>query len=234
MSAELHIPVGLEQGPDGTVRAHALSLPGCSGLGRSPEAALETLAEELGRWYRVLASSGEPVPPVDAELELSVDEWIATGADVAAGESDVCFEWDRGVLSDAEIGAGLRRLGDVRGMLLARIRRYGDAALDRAFVGEWTVRRALEELSRAQWWTLSRLGASPLADPGQGTIARLDTSLALAVERLTHLPSEARDRLLVLDAEEWTPRRVLRRLLWLEWEIGRPAALALDGLGDAG
>lgn len=232
MSADFRIPVGLEQGPDGSVRAHALSLPGCSALAGSAEAALAVLPAELGRWYRLLTAVGDPVPPIDAELELSVDEWIATEADVAGGQSNVCFDWDRAALSDLEIGAGLRRLGDVRGVLLSRVRRGGDAVLDQAFVGEWTVRRTLEELARAQWWTLSRLGASPLADPGRSTIARMDTALALAVERLTHLPTELRDRLLVLEGEEWTPRKVLRRLLWLEWEIGRPAALALDRIGN--
>lgn len=235
MSAELRIPVGLEQGPDGATRAYALSLPGCSAVGSSPEGAVAALPDELAHWYRFLASLGDPVPPRDAELELAVDEWLRSDADVAGGASEVCFDWDRASLSDREIDAGLRRMGDVRGTLLARLRSHGrgaDAALDQAMLGEWTVRRALEEMARAEWWTLTRLGASPLADAGRGTIARLDTALALAVQHFTHLPAELRDRALLLDGEEWTPRKVLRRLLELEWSLGRPAALALDRLRD--
>lgn len=232
MSAGLRVPVGLEQGPGGATRAYALSLPGCSALGSSPDDALAGLPGQLAAWYRLLAASGEPTPPADAELELHVDEWIATDADVAGGAGDVCFAWDRAALTDAEIDAGLRRLGDARGALLRRVLRVRDTGLDGAFVGEWTVRRALEELARAQWWTLSRLGASPMADPGRNTVARLDTALALAVQRFSHLSAGERDRLLVLDGEEWTPRKVLRRLLWLEWEIGRPAALALDRIPE--
>ncbi|MDQ3555863.1 MAG: hypothetical protein M3409_03675, partial [Gemmatimonadota bacterium] len=207
-------------------------LPGCTASGTSPEDALAALPGEIAAWLGLLRRVGERVPPEDTELEVAVDEWIATDADVAAGASDVCFAWDRAPLSDAEIDVGVRRLGDVRGMLLARIRALGDGALDRAWVGEWSVRRVLEELARAQWWTLSRLGASPLADAGGSTVRRLDTALALAVQQLTHLPVEARDRTLWLDDEEWTPRKVLRRLLWLEWSLARPAAQALHPLPE--
>lgn len=225
------LAVGLEQGAGGATRAHVLGLPGCSALGATPEDALAALPAQVNAWLRLLAAAGEAVPPRDAELELAVDEWISTDADVAAAAGDVCFAADREPLAQAEIAALLRRLGDVRGTLLARIREHGDAALDRAHVGEWSARRVVEELARAQWWTLSRLGATPLADPTERTDGRLDTALALVVQQFGHLSPERSGRRLVLDGEEWTPRKVLRRLLWLEWELGRAATHALDQLG---
>ena len=33
--------------------------------------------------------------------------------------------------------------------------------------------------------------------------------------------------LLEIEGEEWTPRKVLRRLLWTEWSMGRVVAHAL-------
>ena len=91
-----------------------------------------------------------------------------------------------------------------------------------------TVRAVLDELARAQWWTLSRLGASPMAEVPERTLARLDTAMALVVQHLGELPPGRQETRLTLDGEDWTPRKVMRRLLWLEWTLGRTALWALD------
>jgi predicted RNase H-like HicB family nuclease len=228
LPVDTRFPIGLEQGPDGSALAHSLSLPGCTAFGASPEAAAAAFQNALADWLALLSAAGEPVPPTDAELEVSVDEWISTDADVSAGESTACFAADLAALSEAEIDRGLRVLGELRGRLLARVRRQPAAVLDAETDAGWTVRQILEELARGTWWTLSRLGASPMADPAEGTLGRLDTALALAVQAFAHLPAERRGLRLEMDGEEWTPRKVMRRLLWQEWALGRAAASALQ------
>lgn len=222
------ISVGVEEGADGAFQAHALDVPGCTAPGATPEAAVGALEGELTAWLRFLAAAGEPLPPPDRELELSVDEWLRTGAAVAAGESTACFAHDLRPLDEEEIDRGLRRLGELRGALLARVRRLPQSEVDRPLPGGWTVRRTLEELARAGWWTLSRLGASPLAEPPEATLGRLDTEFALVQQHFAHLPPERRGMLLEIEGEEWTPRKVLRRLLWLEWSLGRVVRGMLD------
>ena len=226
------VSVGLEQGADGWLMAHALDLPGCAASGASPEDAMAAFEREVGAWLAFLAAAGEPVPPPGAEIEVAVDEWIETDARVEAGETTACFAADLRAVSADEVQRGVRVLGDLRGRVLGRVRRMPraevDAALDRATPGGWTARQVLEELARAQWWTLSRLGATPMAGAPDSTIARLDTAAALVVQHLVELPEERRGWRMELDGEEWTPRKVLRRLLWLEWTLGRAAALALD------
>lgn len=224
--------VGLEEGADGGVMAHALDLPGCAAVGRSPEDAVRALEPALFAWLRLLAARGEQVPPPDAEIELAVDEWIRTDARVGEGETDATFEADLPPLGAEEAARGLHRLGDLRGRLLARVRRRPEAVLDAETSGGMTVRAVLEELARAQWWTLSRLGASPMAEVPERTLARLDTAMALVVDRIGGLDDEARGRLLEIDGEEWTPRKVLRRLLGLEWTLGGAALEALAGMDD--
>jgi predicted RNase H-like HicB family nuclease len=226
------VSIGLEQGADGYIWAHPLEPAGCAGVGASSEEAVAAFERELMEWLRFLASVGEPVPPRGAELELAVDEWIETDAKTALGESAALFAADLRALGDDELRRGVRLLGDLRGTLLARIRRIPrrevDTALDAAATGGWTIRQVLEELARAQWWTLSRLGASPMAETPDSTIARLDTAMALVVQHLGGLDPDRRGARLELDGEEWTPRKVLRRLLWLEWTLGRAASTALD------
>jgi predicted RNase H-like HicB family nuclease len=226
------VSVGLEEGADGELVAHPLALAGCAASGASPRAAVGAFEREWMEWLRFLASAGEPVPPPGAELEIAVDEWVRTDARTGVGESAALFAADLRPLSDDEIRRSLRLLGDLRGRLLARVRRLRPAELEeeleRPSEGGWTVRRVLEELARAQWWTLSRLGATPLAGAPDRTVARLDTALALVVQHLGHLEPDRRGLRLELDGEEWTPRKVLRRLLWLEWTLGRAAIRALD------
>jgi predicted RNase H-like HicB family nuclease len=230
--------VGLEEGADGAFIAHPLVPAGCVGVGDTAEAAVTDFTQEWGRWLRFLASTGDPVPPANAELEVAVDEWLRTHARVATGESAVCFAADMRPLALEERERGLRLLGDLRGRVLAQVRRRTraewEADLERETAGGWTVRRVLEELARGQWWTLSRLGASPMAGAPDYTIARLDTALALTIQHLGHLADQLHESVLELDGEEWTARKVLRRLLWLEWTLGGAAARALDSTGTTG
>jgi hypothetical protein len=213
--------------------AHALNLPGCAAVGGSPEAAVAAFERALGDWFRFLAVLGDPVPPRDAEIEVAVDEWLATDARIAAGETTALFAADLPALSRDQAERGVRRLGDLRARLLARVRRRPEALLDAETPGGMTARRVLEELARAQWWTLSRLGATPMAEVPEKTLARLDTAMALVVDRLTTLNDDARAHRLELDGEEWTPRKVLRRLLWLEWTLGAAALTALTAVDGA-
>ncbi|HET6228642.1 MAG TPA: type II toxin-antitoxin system HicB family antitoxin [Longimicrobiaceae bacterium] len=232
--ARTRFSVGLEQGPDGAMLAHGLDLPGCAAFGDTAEDAVAAFEHTLHEWLRFLASAGEPVPGAGAELEIAVDEWISTDADVAGGETTACFAADLAALSAEEIDRGLRLLGDLRGRVLARVRRQPAAILDAESEGGWTARGILEELARAGWWTLSRLGASPMAEVPESTLGRLDTSLALAVQVFTAMPPEMRGNRLELEGEEWTPRKVMRRLLWLEWTLGRAAASALEPVTGQG
>jgi predicted RNase H-like HicB family nuclease len=221
------IRVGLEESVSGGAMAHALDLPGCCAVGDSPEAAVDAFQRVLMDWLRFLAASGEPVPPADAELEIAVNEWILTDARVLAGETEVLFADDLRALEQDEAERGVQRLGALRSRVLAHVRRRPEALLDAETPGGMTARQVLEELARAQWWLLTRLGSTPMAEVPEKTLARLDTAMALVVDRLTALPDDARGRCLELDGEEWTPRKVLRRLLWLEWTLGGAAIAAL-------
>jgi predicted RNase H-like HicB family nuclease len=239
MSTYGRISVGLEQGADGMLWVHPLVPAGCAARGSTPQDAVALFEREYQAWLRFALSAGEQVPPDGAELEVTVDEWIETGAAVGAGESRALFAADVPALGEQELGRGMRLLGDLRGRLLSAIRAIPRAELEARLDGNsadgWTVRSVLEELARAQWWTLSRLGASPLGAPPEATLGRLDTAMALVVQQLGELEPARRGLRVELEGEEWTPRKVLRRLLWLEWWLGSVALAGLAaGDGSAG
>ena len=220
MQATYTFPVALEEGAGGAALAHALTLPGCLAEGRDREEALAELPEILADWLHFLGGRGEEIPAAGCELELTVDEWVAVDADLAGGAGHALFAADEVPLDAAEIDRSLQRLGDLRGPLLRRLRQLRQEDLDRVEVGELTARRIADELARAQWWTLTRLGASPLAEVPERTLARLDTAMALVVQRFTEPAARVASAPVELEGELWTPRKVLRRLLWLEWTLG--------------
>ena len=226
-----HWSVGLEEGADGAFRAHALSLIGCEEVGVDANDALDQFAAILQGRLRDLAAIGRTVPSSDTELEISVDEWVSTPARVASGESLACFDRDREPLHRTERLAGLHLLGDLRGRLIPHIRRARNDELEAIGHAEMNVRAILDELAKAQWWTLTRLGASPLAEVPDQVVARLDTAMALVVQTLNNLEGSEDAGSVTLDGEEWTPRKVLRRLLWLEWSLGDAALRHLEAAG---
>ena len=224
----LRVAVGLEEGPGGATNVHGFTIPGCRSSGPTKEEALASFEGELASWLSFLAANGLGVWSPGQDLEIQVDEWLLTDVAVAAGETDVCFEADRVTLAESELSRGVQLLGLLRGRLLSGIRGRRNAELEARGESDLNVRIVLDELARAQWWTLTRLGSSPLGRIPEEVVARLDTAMALAVHQLTSLPSEARAGVIELEGEEWTPRKVLRRLLWLEWEVGGTALRLLD------
>lgn len=219
--------VGIEEGADGSFLVHGLTLPGCAAWGVTVEGAIEAWTAELNEWFRFLAAEGEPTPPREVEIDIQVDEWLRTDARLREGESKVCFRADLEPLLEEEVRRDVRILGALRGRVLPSIRRMRDEDLAAMGTPDWNARIVLDELARASWWTLTRLGASPLGEVPDRVVARLDTAMAMVVHRLTEMEPDDRGKCVEIDGEEWTPRKVVRRLLWLEWTLG---AAALDAL----
>jgi hypothetical protein len=150
LSRDSAFVVGLEQGSDGAVLVHGLSLPGCVGAGSERDAALASFADQLASWLHFLAAVGEPVPDAERELDIVVEEWISSGEALATGGGTGFFEADLQPLDPEEIHLVLQRLGDLRGRLLRAIKQAGEPGLDRAGESGWTARRVCDEPSRAQ------------------------------------------------------------------------------------
>lgn len=220
--------VGIEEGIDGSFLVHGLTLPGCAAWGTTVDVAIDAWAAAMNDWLLFLSAEGEPTPPRDSEIDIHVEEWLRTGARIRQGESKVCFEADREPLLDDEVGRGIRVLGALRGRLLPTIRRARDEDLEAMGTPSWNARIVLDELARASWWTLTRLGSSPLGQVPDRVVGRLDTAMALVVQRLTEMDASVRGQCVELEDEEWTARKVIRRLLWLEWTLGGAALDALS------
>lgn len=235
LSAPATIRVGLDEGGDGSVTVHAFTIPGCIASGESVETALASFEAELGRWLTFLHDIGETVPAGD--VDIAVDEWVRgeTAPDPLTAET--LFEADVTPLTTAEVDAALAQLAALRRRLLPYIRRMRDQDLIERYRRGAEAIRILDELAHGHWWLLTRLGASPLAAIPDRIVERLDTAMALVVRTIAPFgsakPPADLPSAIELDGVSWTPRKVVRYLLWLEWRLGSEALYALEsGTGE--
>jgi len=187
-------PAYLEVGPSGHCIAYVFSLPGLSLRARKPEEALAGLpaaiASEIVRLEdagRVVAGAGEAIEVAEAERET-------VNSDVEHGVSSALFRYELRPTRDEDVALVLDRL-----------------ELDRARMPE----EAMRAVADGEWWLLSRLGTRPWAPLPEEPRERFGAVRALTIERFANLLPGDRERHAVFGGEQWTTRKVLRRLACL-------------------
>jgi hypothetical protein len=96
------------------------------------------------------------------------------------------------------------------------LRGLSEAKLNQTYPGErWSINGILNHLGSAEWWYLDRLGlAFPRAQVPEEPLAWLDTVRKRFNSTLYKL-SDVK-RVVGVDGEFWSPRKLLRRSLWHE------------------
>ena len=205
----MRYPTYLEIGPSGHTIAYVFALPGFSVRARRADDALARLPEAVEAECARLRAAGRPVG--EGRIEIAEAERETVKSDVAAGISSALFQYELRPTRDEDVALALDR------MALAR-EEIGRAALPAP--------DALRALADGEWWLLSRLGTRPFADLPEDPLARLDAVRALTLERFANLLPGDRERHAVFAGEQWTTRKVLRRLACLS----RDTALAVGAL----
>lgn len=220
----MRISIGLELNNEGRALAWALDFPGCFAYGAEGPDAVISLAHELvvyEDWVNRHAGA-EWVKLGSFDLRI-VDTWevytINDNYDLVDGGYAVnaWFKQDWKPLSAEEIERGLALMRWTREDLLHVAAGLSDEQMDRTYAGErWSIRGILRHVAGAEWWYMDRLG---LAEGGRERLP-LDT-----YERLTWVREQLNETLpglagknLVLgkEGEFWSPRKLLRRVLWHE------------------
>ena len=220
----MRISIGLELDNEGRAVAWALDFPGCFAYADEGPEAVIGLARELvvyEDWIRRHAGPGR-LELGNFDLRL-VDTWqvvtINDQYDLAEGGYAVnaWFWHDWKPLTGGEIEHGIDLLRWSREDLLQVLQPIPAEQMDRQYPGErWSIRGIARHVANAEWWYLDRLG---LAEGGreqlpQDTVERL----GWVRERLIAALPALADRELVVgkEGELWSPRKLLRRVLWHE------------------
>lgn len=224
----MQVFVGLENGMEGRQLAWALDHPGCYAYGADGPAAVASIAPAFKKYQEWISRHTSDswlagAEAVDVSLAEVFDCYTIDEAfDVIDGdgyEVNAWFRHDWKPLTREEIERGLQVLRFSRDDLLPMVQRLPDAVLDRTYPHErWSIRGVLKHIANAEWWYLDRLdlaGVSREALP-----ADVFERLAVVRARLEAvLPTlEGSKQVVGRSGEFWSPRKVLRRSAWHEFD----------------
>lgn len=221
------LAIGLENGFEGRSLAYALDHPGCFAYGADGGDAIVTLPQAFLKYrdwiarhtkHSWLAELGDfDIRLVDTWQTYFMNAEFETSS-AEGTEINAWFRHDWRPLGAQDIRRGLSLLQWSRADLLEAIAGLNDAQLDAAHPGEKrTIRGILAHVATTEWWCLTRLQLAddlPRAQLPKDPLERLGVVRAHLEQSL---PALAESRQVVgLEGEFWSPRKLLRRVLWHE------------------
>ncbi len=189
---------------EGGYLAHVPELMGCVARGKTKEEAMEKARDSVAAYLALLRNRGISVPSVTDPIELEATETEA-----------LTLDSDYQPMSDQELDDLWHLQSASRESLLELLSEMQSSSLNwRENSESWSARNVLEHLARADLWYASRLEENAFAE----LLWRLAATRELVMTQLHNLPSDARGRVTKHESEDWTPRKVARRMLEHEQE----------------
>ncbi len=217
------IRIGLENGIEGRSLAWALDFPGCYNYGKDASTCLVAIPSVLLQYERWIAQHSPNPWLALANFDVRlVDVWevYKINANYEENENgDEINAWfldDWRPLDSMEIERGLAMLEWSRADLLSVISDQTEPALNAPRGREnRSIRGVLEHIADAEAWYLDRIGLdTPRTTSKPDSFAYLETVRSAFRQQL---PTLAGSKLVIgKDGEFWSPRKLLRRVLWHE------------------
>jgi hypothetical protein len=191
-SHETILQAGLEEIEPGRWLINVFDMPGCYSSATSEDAALAAAPDQARWYYRWLSSKDGGFPEIDGGLRVEIVERVSLRG---------FFEKDSQPIRPWDLDLSLRVLAWNRDDLL------------KYMPSEASATTMMEHIYRSELWLLSRLhiDTEDLELPGA-----LPERMEVVRQRvLTLLPEWVNsEAFFITDNEKWSPRKVLRRLLW--------------------
>jgi hypothetical protein len=218
--------IGIENNNDDRTIAWALAHPGCFAYGQDREEAQNNFPSAAREYAGWIAQHGESW--LDDEVEVVVEETFDSyfikptferaerGKDTYMVESFFLHDWKP--LIPHEIERALKLLAWSRADLLRLVQELGDEKLSQTYPDErWPIRGILKHIGGAEWWYQERIGY-PFPENEEDVPSDAFERLAVVRDHFTALlpKLDGIHKVVGLDGEIWSPRKVLRRALWHE------------------
>jgi predicted RNase H-like HicB family nuclease/uncharacterized damage-inducible protein DinB len=183
--------------------AHVPALPGASARGQTVDEAKENVRLAVEQYLALLRDVGEPVPRAGEPIHLEFEETDTT-----------TFVTDYDALRPAEMETILRWMAISRQELVDLLHCMPQEMMDwKPPESEWSVAEIVCHMAESDLWYTERLKQWP-----EAPLFRLAATRGIALERLRALSEADRGRVTHHQGEEWTPRKVTRRMLEHERE----------------
>jgi hypothetical protein len=218
--------IGIENNNDDRTIAWALDHPGCFAYGQDSAEAQKNFLNSARQYRDWIARHEEPW--LDEEVEVSLEETFDAyfitpafehaerGRDTYMVESFFLHDWKP--LVPHEIEHALKLLAWSRSDLMSLVEGLEADKRSQSYPNErWDIDGILKHIGIAEWWYQERIGfpfpeeeADVPADPFERLQVVRDHFNSL-LPRLDGV-----NKIIGLDGEIWSPRKVLRRALWHE------------------
>jgi hypothetical protein len=226
--------IGLENGTEGRSQAWVLGHPGCFAYGADGSEALSAVPHAIRDYRQWIAghTSESWLTGTDTERserseqrEYRLEEtWecysISSDFEIVQDgyEVNAWFRHDWIPLTEEDIQRGLLLLSWGWEDLLKIVSNLSAEILERTYPKErWNISGILKHIGGAEWWYLDRLGlAFPRSDVPEDPFERLNKVRASLVEVLPGLA--ASKQVVGVSGEFWSPRKLLRRAVWHEFD----------------
>ncbi|HSL30639.1 MAG TPA: DinB family protein [Anaerolineales bacterium] len=218
--------IGIENNNDDRSIAWALNHPGCFAYGKDADEAQSNFPQAARDYVAWIARHGESW--IDDEVDVVVEESfeayfvnssferVEPGNDTFMVESFFLHDWKP--LDPHEIERALKMLAWSRHDLLSLVESIDTEWLNRTHPNErWSIRGILKHIGGAEWWYQERIG---FPFPEREPEIPDDPFERLALVRdhfMSLLPKlNGMTKVVGLEGELWSPRKVLRRAIWHE------------------
>ena len=183
--------------------AHVPALPGAAARGKTVEEAKQNIRAAIQEYLSLLHDVGEPVPRITADIHLEFQEVDTT-----------TFLTDYDALHSNEMETLFRWMAISRQQLMDMVKSLPEDAWN------WkpdddtpSIRDILCHMAESDLWYTDRLKQWP-----EAPLFRLAATRGVALERLRALTEAELGRVTIHEGDEWTPRKVMRRMLEHERE----------------
>jgi DinB superfamily len=221
------VRVGIENNNDNRSIAWALEHPGCFAYGRDAEEACANMTQavqDYAAWIRQHGMSWMDGEPVEIRIEETFDAYVVHQELDGVGDSaqdymiESFFRYDAEPLGGTDIERAFKLLDWSRQDLLGAVQGLSAQQLNEKRPGErWSINGILNHVAHAEWWYQERLD---MRFPDREDDLPADPLEALEIVRshfTSVLPRQAGvHHMLDVEAETWSPRKMLRRAAWHE------------------
>ena len=218
--------VGIENNNDDRTIAWALEHPGCFAYGRDSEEAQRNFPQAAQEYAAWIADHGESW--LDDEIEVIVEETfdayfinqaferVERGKDTYMVESFFVRDWKP--LVPHEIERAMKLLAWSRADLMSIVKGLSTETLHQTYPNErWAINGILRHIGGAEWWYQERIGYPFPEDEKDVPEEPLERLAVIRGHFNSLLPKlDGISKVVGLDGEIWSPRKVLRRALWHE------------------
>jgi hypothetical protein len=215
--------VGIENNNDNRSIAWALEHPGCFAYGADAaeaQANMQGAVEDYAAWVRGHGLPWMDDDPIEVRMEEVFDAYMVYPEGEARGGYliESFFQSDREPLTGTDVDRALKLLEWSRHDLLEAIEGLSEQQLDEKRPGEkWSIRGILSHVAGGEWFYQERIG---LPFPEREDDLPGDALASLELVR-AHFKSVLAGvvgvkRVLEVEGETWSPRKMLRRTAWHE------------------